>query len=307
VEGGGGSTSRKACLKCQKNMTYIDEEGVPVTVYTPNDRRGGLVWGIKQATSDIFASRHVIGKLFWRDFIAQFRQKVLGYFWAVLSPLVGIASFLFLYLIGVLQPGEGRIPYTLYALIGSTIWGCLPGAVGAVSGGLQAQADLIMRTRVPKLALAVASLANLAYGIGISMITMTVIFMVMGYTPSPWFLAYPLLVVPMVALGMAIGLVLSVLGVIARDLVPMATQALGLVMYITPVIYVRSSLGNPIVLVLIDFNPLTYLVDVPRSLVCLGHADNLAAFVWIALGALALVVIGLRVFYLLEDLVAERL
>ena len=288
-------------------MRYIDKDGTPITVYQPNESQGGLIWGVRQAYHDIVASRHVIVRLFWRDFVAQFRQKILGYFWALLSPLLGVLSFLFLFFVGVLQPGEGEIPYTVYVLVGSTIWGCLPGAMGAVSGGLQAQADLIMRTRVPKLALAVSSLAGLFYGILVSMITMVVIFVVTGVTPSWWFLAYPLLVLPMVVLGTAIGLVLSVLGSIARDLTPMANQVLALAMYITPVIYVHSTIQNAFVRTVIGWNPISYLVDVPRSLVCLGRADNVDIYLLISLGTLGLVAIGLRIFYLLEGLVAERL
>lgn len=288
-------------------MRYFEKNGIPVTVYQPNEMRGGLLWGLQKAIEDIVASRHVIVRLFWRDFIAQFRQKLLGYFWAFLSPFLGIVSFLFLFAIGVLKPGEGDIPYTIYVLVGSTIWGCLPGAMGLVSGGLQAQADLIMRTRIPKLALAVSSLAGLVYSIGISMVTMLILFLFIGVTPSWWILLYPLLVLPMVLLGTAAGLVLSVLGPIARDLVPLATQALSFVMYVTPVIYVQSSIQNPVVKKLIEWNPITYLVDIPRSLVCLGRAENIETFLWVAIGTIVLVTIGLRIFYLLEDLVAERL
>jgi lipopolysaccharide transport system permease protein len=276
-------------------------------VYEPDSRHGGLLWGLRQAAADLSSSRHIIARLFWRDFIAQFRQKVLGYFWALLTPLLGIVSFLFLYLVGVLQPGKGEIPYALYVLAGSTIWGCLPGAMGAVSGGLQAQADLIMRTRIPKLALAVSSLAGLLYGIVISMVTMLVVFLAMGMVPSVWFLLYPLLVAPMVLLGTAMGLVLAVLGPIAKDLVQLATQSLTLLMFLTPVIYVRSTITNPVVRTMIDWNPVTYLVDVPRSLITLGRAENVDIYLLVAVVTTVLVVIGIRVFYLLEDLVAERL
>jgi len=288
-------------------MRYIDEDGMPVTIYQPNEIQGGIIWGLRQAYHDIVVSRHIIARMFWRDFISQFRQKILGYFWALLGPLLGILSFLFLFFVGVLQPGQGEIPYTLYVLVGSAIWGCMPGAMGAVSGGLQAQADLIMRTRIPKLALAVSSLAGLIYGILISMITMAIVFVVMGVTPTWWFLAYPLLVLPMVLLGTAVGLVLSVLGSIARDLTPMANQALALAMYITPVIYLHSTIQNPFVKTVIEWNPISYLVDVPRSLICLGHADNVDVYLFVSLGTVVLVSIGLRIFYLLEDLVAERL
>ena len=154
---------------------------------------------------------------------------------------------------------------------------------------------------------AILGLLGLAYGIAVSMVTMTIVFLISGMTPGPWFLIYPLLVLPMVLLGTAIGLVLSVLGTIARDLTSFASQALSLVMYITPVIFVRSSIHQPFVEAMIRWNPITYLVDVPRSLICLGHSDNTGVYVAVAAGTLILVIVGLRVFYLLEDLVAERL
>lgn len=288
-------------------MSYVDSHEIPVTVYEPNQGRGGLIWSLRQARRDIHISRYVIARLFWRDFIAQFRQKIFGYFWALFSPLLGIISFLFLFSIGVLKPGEGEIPYTLYVLVGTMVWGCLPGAMGAVSGGLQAQADLIMRTRIPKMALAISSLAGVLYGVAISMVTMTIVFLLLGRIPTLWFIAYPLLVLPMILLGTAAGLVLAVLGTIARDLTTLAIQALSLVMYITPVIYLQSSIQSPIVRTLMEWNPLTYLIDIPRSLICLNRAENLPLYLLVVAGTFILATIGLRIFYLLEDLVAERL
>ena len=288
-------------------MRYIDNDGVQVTVYQPNERQGGLIWGVKQACSDIYTSRYVIVRLFMRDFVAQFRQQILGYFWALLTPLFSIFSFLYLYFAGVLQPGEGDMPYTLYILIGNNVWNCFPGAKGAVSGGLQAQADLIMRTRIPKISLAISSLANIGYTTLINMITMFIIFCLFGIMPSWWFLLYPFLVFPMVLLGTAMGMILSVLGVIAKDLSKIINQGISLLMYITPVVYLRDTITNPLLEVLIKYNPLTYLVDVPRSLLVHGKAENISLFLYITVGTVVLSIIGIRGFYLLEDLVAERL
>jgi lipopolysaccharide transport system permease protein len=288
-------------------MRYVDADGMPVTVYEPNETQGGFLWVLKKAVSDVVASRHVITRLFWRDFIAQYRQKLLGYLWALINPLLAVVSFLFLFFIGVLNPGQGEIPYAAYVMVGTTIWGCLPAALGTVGAGLQTQADLIMRTRVPKLALAVSSLAGVFYGILLSMVTISVILVFTRVTPSWWLMVYPLLVLPMVLLGTAMGLVLSVLGSMARDLTAIVTQVLTFLMYVTPVIYVRSTIQNPLVKTLIDWNPITYLVDVPRSLICLGRSEDIAAYLLTALGTAVLVTVGLRIFYVLEDLTAERL
>lgn len=288
-------------------MQYIDEDGKCVTTYTPNERQGGLIWGIRQAARDIAASRDAIVRLFLRDFMAQFRQRLFGYLWALLAPLLGIASFIFLYFIGVLNPGTEEIPYPIYALLGSSIWACLVGTLGSVSAGLQSQADLIMRTNIPKLALAISSLASIIYGVLVGMVTIGLLFLIYGKMPTVWFFAYPLLVLPMLLLGTAAGLVLSVIGVIAKDATPVVTQVLSLLMYATPIIYVTKNITSPLTRQLMALNPLTYLVDVPRSLLCLGTADHVDVYLWVSLGTIALSVVALRVFYLIQDLVAERL
>lgn len=288
-------------------MRFIDEDGALTTVYTPNEKVGGVFWGVKRATTEIYESRHIISRLFLRDFIAQFRQKILGYFWALLNPIFGIMSYLFLYFIGILKPGDGEIPYTLYVMVGATIWSCLPASIMAVGGGLQAQSDLVMRTRIPKIALAIGSLSTVFYATILSMVTMLIVFALFGWKPSWFFALYPLLVLPIIILGASIGLVLSILGSMARDLTALVVQFVSILMYLTPVIYVYSTIKNPIVLNLIDINPMTYLVDIPRAVICLGDFSGLTTFLWVGGLVILLLVIALRIFYLLEDLVAERL
>lgn len=288
-------------------MRFKDEQDHIVTVYTPDEKIGGIFFSIKRAFDEIYESRHIIARLFLRDFISQFRQKILGYFWALLNPIFGIMSFLFLFFIGILNPGEGEIPYTLYVMVGATIWSCLPASIIAVGGGLQAQSDLVMRTRIPKIALAIGSLSSVFYSTIISMLTMAIVFSLFGWAPSWFFLLYPLLVLPIIILGASIGLVLSILGSMARDLTALVIQAVSLLMYVTPVIYLYSTIKNPLVKRLIDINPMTYLVEIPRSIICLGTFDGFNSFILSACLIIALAFVALRIFYLLEDLVAERL
>lgn len=288
-------------------MRYRDEAGQEITVYTPNERQGGLIWGLKQAWQDLWGARHIIWRLFVRDFTAQFKQRLLGYVWALIGPFMGILNFLFLYFTGVLKPGEGEMPYTLYVLLGSIIWSMLPGALGAVSGGLQAQADLLLRTRIPKMALAMTSMTGLMYGMFVNLITILIVFALYRAWPGWPILLYPFLMLPLLLLGVSMGLILAVVGVIAKDLTTIVMHGLSLLMYITPVIYLRSTITNPWISMLIDWNPITYLVDVPRSLLYYGHSENLGLYCLISGIILLLMPPAIRLFYLLEDLVAERL
>ena len=288
-------------------MQYRDDNDVLITEYVPNERNGGLLWGISKMIEDVRMSRHLIWNLFLRDFNVQFRQQILGYFWALAGPLLGIVSFVFMAYTGILRPGDSGIPYPLYVFMGSSLWGYMLLSMTAVGGSLQAQADLIMRTNIPKMSLAVSALSNVVYGMLINYASLLLIMLIAGFKPSWWVLLYPVLAVPLLMVGTSIGLLLSVTAIMAKDLTKIVTQGFTILMYLTPVVYVVDQIEQPIIKKLIILNPLTYLIEVPRSLSCLGETRYLGLYGWGLLGAVLMLMVSIRAFYLLQDLVAERL
>jgi lipopolysaccharide transport system permease protein len=238
---------------------------LPVRVYSAKKAQASVAFSFVQAVLEVWDTREIVWQLFVRDFTNQFRQKILGYFWAFLSPLIGVASFIFLHYTGVLNPGELTIPYPLYLFVGMTLWGMLMGVVTIVSGGLLAHGDLVLRTNIPKIALALAGMANFVYLQLVNLIILLIILVAFGIAPSWGALAFPVLVLPLVAIGLGVGLILAAVGALARDVTGMVTTVLGLGMYLTPVIYVPN-FENPYLQAIINFNPLTYLIDEPRSL-----------------------------------------
>ena len=255
---------------------------------------------------EISLSRYVIWRLFTRDFTAQFRQKILGYFWAVIAPLFAIASFVFMNYTGILNPGKVPIPYPVFVFFGTSLWGIFIGTLGAVSQGLLVHADLVIRTDIPKISLAVAGLANMFYSILVNFLVLVLILLFLRVVPSWWALLYPLMIIPLVILGVGMGLLLAVIGAVARDVTGAVMTVLGLAMYITPVAYV-TDFEKPILRLMVAWNPLTYLVDVGRNIFFLGKFEGLARYGIATLFCLAVLVLGIHGFYLIKDKVAERL
>ncbi|WP_367889696.1 ABC transporter permease [Burkholderia sp. L27(2015)] len=244
--------------------------------------------------------------LFVRDFVAGFRQKILGYLWIVVAPLLGIASFVFMQATGILNPGNVGIPYPIYVYIGTTVWGLLISSVTTVAGGLIANTDLVMRTNIPKIGLALTGMANLAYNLVINLFVLLLILAFLRIPPSPWALLYPVMVLPIILLGVGLGLILAVVGAVARDVTGMLVTLLSLAMYITPVVY-TAKFSQPLLRAVVFWNPLTYLVDAPRSLFVLGTIAHPEAY-GLAIGFAILVLwLGIHSFYLIKDKVAERL
>src|SRR5260370_10211849 len=132
---------------------------LPVRVYG-SSRRGQVSSAPARAAGELWRTRGILWRLFLRDLTAQYRQKLLGFFWAFLDPLLAIASFLFLYYAGILQPGELAVAYPLYVILGTTLWGGFLAVTQTVGDGLRTHGDLLLRTGLPKIALTVAGLAN---------------------------------------------------------------------------------------------------------------------------------------------------
>lgn len=277
-----------------------------IRTYEPVGEGQGPLRTLQLAAGELYWSRHVLWHLFVRDFVAGFRQKLLGYLWIVLMPLTGIASFVFMEITGILNPGSTEIPYPIFVFIGTTVWGTFIAAITTVAGGLINNADLVMRTNIPKIGLAVTGLASVAYSLLVNLIVLVVLMALLGRFPSIWAIFYPLTVIPIVILGAGLGLILSVIGAVARDVTSMVITLVNLVMYITPVVY-TAQFENPWLQTIVRWNPLTYLVDTPRTLFVAGRVPSLIGFGLST--ALVLFVLwgGIHAFYLIKDKVAERL
>lgn len=277
-----------------------------VRVYEANEKVLTPINSLIFAYKELRWSRHVIWHLFVRDFVAGFRQKLLGYLWIVLTPLIGIASFVFMQKTGILNPGDVKIPYPIYVYIGTTIWALLINTITVVSSGLINNTDLVMRTNIPKISLAVTGLANIFYNLCVNILVLLFMLLLFKIPPSPWALVYPFAVFPIIMFGVGTGLFLAVVGAVARDVTGIFSSAFNLVMYITPVVY-TAQFEHPLIQAVVNWNPLTYLVGTPRSLFVVGILPNPLGFVMSILFAFLILFMGIHVFYLIKDKAAERL
>ena len=99
----------------RKNKTMSIER---ITVYHSKNSSRGFLGSIIMFCSDFWNARFVIWFLFKRDFIAQFRQKLFGYFWIVIAPFMAVLPFIFLTKVGLFRPGDTDMPYPIFIVIG---------------------------------------------------------------------------------------------------------------------------------------------------------------------------------------------
>jgi lipopolysaccharide transport system permease protein len=277
-----------------------------ITVYEADEGRLTFVTALRRAFLDLNAALPLLWRLFVRDFTAQFRQRLLGYFWIVLSPILSIAGYWFMAATGFLRPGQIGLPYVLFLYIGTGIWGLFLVTMSTINASILANGDLLIRTSAPPIALALSGIANLVYAVLVNTVVLVLLMAVARFMPSPFVILYPFLMIPVMIMGTGIGLVLASIGVIARDITTMAISGFGIMMFLTPVIY-DARFNQPFLDFIVWLNPLTYLVSFPRALTMLGDASLWPGYLISIALALVALLLGTFCFYLVKDRMVERL
>ena len=125
-------------------------------------------------------------------------------------------------------------------------------------------------------------------------------------TPAWQTIFLPLVVIPLFLFSAGIGLVVSMISVVAMDVSKGIAIVLGLLMYLTPIIY-SDNISNEVVQVAIKWNPLTYLICSCRDIVIYGRLYGCNGFLLSSIFSFLFFMISWRLFFVSEDKVVERL
>ena len=278
-----------------------------ITVYRPNQRHDfGIlhVWVVMIA--NIVRSRELIWQLFRRDFFAGFKKSFIGFGWVVISPIIGIISWVFMQKTGLLNPGDLGVPYPAYVLIGTSMWGLFTGFYGAAAGTLGSGGGLIMQVNYPHEALLFKETAQHLANFFISFAINIVVLFLFGIVPAWQTVFFPFAILPMFFLGAALGLIASMISIVAMDVNNFINMGLRLLLFLTPVIY-SDKVENEFIQAVIGWNPLTYIVCSARDLILYGRLYDIQGYAISAASSFALFLIAWRLFYVSEDKVVERM
>ena len=278
-----------------------------LTVYRPNQRHElGFFHTWTVMAQNVLNSRELIWQLFKRDFLAAYKKSFIGFTWIFISPIMGIVSWVFLQKTGMLQPGEVGIPYPAYVLIGTSMWGLFIGIFNASRKTLVAGAGFIMQVNYPHEALLFKQVAQQLANFSISFLMNILVLFAFRVIPSWKIIFLPLVILPMFCLGAAIGLIVSMISIVAFDIDRTVGLLLGVLIYSTPIIY-SDQIQNQFVQSIITWNPLTYLVCSARDIIIYGRLYNPAMYTLCSLGAVIVFLISWRLFYVSEHNLIERM
>ena len=169
-----------------------------ITIYEPNQRQKiGFFRSWVVMIKNIIASRELIAQLFKRDFIAVYKKSFLGVTWIFVAPVIGIVSWVFMNMTGILKPGDVGIPYPAYVLLSSSIWGLFMGFYGAATGTLGAGAGFIMQVKFPHEALLIKQTAQHLANYLLGFVMNIIVLLAFGVIPSWKIIFFPIMIIPL--------------------------------------------------------------------------------------------------------------
>ncbi len=253
---------------------------------------------------DLWKYRDLILLFVRRDFVANYKQTILGPLWHFITPIFTTVMYVLVFTKIAKIPTDGINPILFY-MSGTTLWNYFSSCLSGTSSTFTGNAGIFGKVYFPRLvtpiSTIISNLMKFAIQFFLVLAVMVWLFLKKGepiYFGWNWLLIIPLLIV-MAVLGLGLGIIISSLTTKYRDfgvLVGFGTQ---LLMYATPVVYPLSFIADKSFKWLIVINPLTYLMEAFRF--ALFHHGTMSIYLFYSIGfTFVAFFIGLMMFNKVE-------
>lgn len=273
-----------------------------VAVYTSASQLADPKALIQRMVRDLGLSRQLAWRLFVRNISSRYRQTVLGYVWAIMTPIATTSVFVFLRESGYFTVGQTEVSYPVFLLTGVILWQLFADSVHAPLRMVQQSYSILTKVNFPREALILAGVGEVLFTFLIRLVLVTVALFWFGVR-VPWTaIGFPVGALLLVAFGFSLGLLITPVAALYHDLGQALPFALYLWMFLTPVIYPLSNPGSP----LVGLNPVTPLLDTPRTWLLSGASQDYAAFLIISGFTLFILLAGWLLYRIALPILIER-
>lgn len=253
---------------------------------------------------ELWRYRDLVWLFVWRDFVAYYKQTILGPLWYLIQPIMTTGVFTIIFG-NIAQLSTDGLPPFLFYLAGNTVWTYFSASLTSTSNTFTSNAGLFGKVYFPRLVIPLSIVISQIISFGLRFLVFLgflFYFMTSGsdVRPNWWILILPVHLVIMAGLGLGLGIIVSSLTTKYRDLQQLVAFGAQLLMYGTPVIYPLSSISGGWRWLILA-NPMTPVVESFR-LAFLGTSAMSPAYLLYSLAFTFLVLlIGVLIFNRVEN------
>lgn len=216
---------------------------------------------------EIWQYRDLILLFVWRDFVAYYKQTILGPLWYLIQPI--LTTVVFTVIFGnIAKLSTDGLPPFLFYLAGNTVWVYFSTCVTSTADTFAGNAAVFGKVYFPRMSVPISIVISnlISFGIRLGVFLAFLLYFVMNGAAVQvtwWAFLLPVLLIIMAGLGLGFGIIISSMTTKYRDLQQLVGFGVQLMMYGTPVIYPLSSVDAGLRWLLL-MNPMTPVVEVFR-------------------------------------------
>jgi lipopolysaccharide transport system permease protein len=245
-----------------------------------------------------YSQRNLIYQLVGRELKGRYAGSSVGIYWSVINPLIMLAVYTYVFsaILKVRLGGEpGVTNFALYLFCGFLAWNGFQEIVQRSTTMVLDNAVLIKNLHFPSKVLLVSIGLNSIISELIGIVILTIAGTIMlGFFPKYLYFLIPLLFFELL-FGLGLGFLFSTLHVFFRDTAQFVGVFLLIWMFGTPLFYPESMIP-PGLRILLDMNPMAYLVRMFRDICLKNRFPNLDDVLIFSAVSIAVFFIGYAIY-----------
>ena len=214
--------------------------------------------------AEIWQYRDLLMLFVRRDFVAKYKQTLLGPIWLFIQPIfqTAVLAVVFGGMAGLSTDG---IPPILFYLAGVTAWSYFSNCLRSTSNTFTANAYLFGKVYFPRAVTPLSSVISNLIQFGIGLLLFLLLYAFYSFTgssmhPNSSLILLPLLILIMGLMGLGLGMLISAMTTKYRDLQYLVEFGMQLLMYATPVILPLSAIPAKYKFIVLA-NPMTGILE----------------------------------------------
>ncbi len=253
---------------------------------------------------ELWRYRDLVWLFVWRDFVAYYKQTILGPLWYLIQPI--LTTLVFTVIFGnIAKLSTDGLPPFLFYLAGNTVWTYFSTCLTSTSNTFVSNSSMFGKVYFPRLSVPISIVISniISFGIRFGLFILFLIYFIAQgaeVRPNAWAFLLPVLLLIMAGIGLGLGIIISSLTTKYRDLQQLVGFGVQLLMYGAPVIYPLSSVESNWRWVFLA-NPMTPVIELFRyGFMGVSSLSPIYIFYSIA-WMLAVLLIGVLVFNHVES------
>jgi lipopolysaccharide transport system permease protein len=218
---------------------------------------------VKTMFKDLVESWGLAKILLRRDIKAKYQQSMLGYLWAFLPTIFTSLAFTMAGASDTIKIRPTEIPYPAFVILSMVFWQTFVEAINGPVQTISESKTMLAKVNFKREALILSKFLEVWFNFLVKLILLVGVVLYYQIDISWTVIFLPIAVSLLILLGILIGLFLSPLSLLYKDVSFGLSIFVNFFLFITPVVFPKPETGT--FATVVNFNPVTHLIETARK------------------------------------------